>query len=422
MSLPARDTFGRQWLLCGVLAAAAGLGWRAASERLRPAPAPSARAHGAVDWFLVVRMPAISAQYEAGVDVMRVRYDEWLEALRRAGFHPMRLSEALSAISSGKGLPERSVVAVFEPGLRRTKRVIEPIFLRRGWPAVWLTDSEAMRGGSREFVTYRDARRMTASGWWDVGYSRKEGGYDVHSREGRFTLGAGGRVWSGVEGTFALNRGADKRGLSVLTVNPDWLAPELVDRLRAELPYERRSCLQKAVIHGRDWGVSGPRAAAPGDCAAFDVEAPAGRRDNRLHWLGSAGVRNMRLSLEARKIVGELRLHLLRDDVSGRRLSIVFGERIVYVDEWDGARKRRLLQTRHAARRGPVSATISLEGGRVSLETAGGPPWVSPPLHLSDRGVLVLQVAEKIRGVARAEGIRLTFEPLTPAAIAASAP
>lgn len=422
MSLPRRDIFGRQWLACGLLCAAACLGWRFASEGLRPTPAPAAARQGAVDWFLIMRMPAITAQYESGIDVMKVRYDEWLEALRRAGFHPIRLSEALSRIESGGGLPERSVVAVFEPGLRRTKKIVDPIFRRRGWPAVWLTDSAAMHGGHREYVTYRDARKMTASGWWDVGYSRQRGGYDVHSREGRFTLGGGGPVWSKVEGTFAINRGAVKRGLNVLTINPDWLGPEVVDRLRAELPYEERTCLAKAVIHSRDWGVSGPHALSPKDCAPFDVESPPERRDNRLHWLGTTGVKNLRLALEVRRLVGELRLHLLRDEVTGSQVSVVFGEKAVYVDEWRGTRKRRLLSASHGARRGPISAVITLEAGCVSVQIDGGPVWASPPLELSERGALVLQVSERIRGVARAEGIRLTFEPQTAAAIAASPP
>lgn len=422
MSLPPRDTFGRQWLLCGLLAAAALFGWRSASGRLGPTQAPRTHPQGSVDWFLVVRMPAITTQYEAGVEVMKVRYDEWLEALRRAGFRPIRLSEALSSIAAGKALPERSVVAVFEPGLRRTQRIVDPIFRRRGWQGVWLTDLAAMRGGSREFITFRDARLMSSSGWWDVGFSRKDGGYDVRSREGVFTLGDGGRVWSGVEGTFALNRGAAKRGLSVLTVNSDWLASELVDRLRAELPYVRRTCLAKAVIQGRAWGVPGPRASSPTECAPFDLEAPPHKRDNRLHWLGTAGLRNLRLALEVGSVVGELRLHLLRDDVAGSRLTIVFGEKVLYVDEWHGTDKRRLLETPLAARRGPISATITLEGERVSLQTNGGPAWVSPPLALSERGALVLQVAERIRGVARAEGVRLTLEPQAPAAIAASLP
>jgi hypothetical protein len=254
-----------------------------------------------------------------------------------------------------------------------------------------------------------------------VGYSLRRGGYDVRSRGGSFLLG-GGPVWSKYEGTYALNRGAANHGLNVLTMNPDWLAPEVVDRLRAELPYERRTCLEKAVIHSRDWGVSGRHAQSAGDCAPFDFEAPAGRRDNLIHWLGTTGVKRFQLALEVKRVVGELRLHLLRDEATGGQVSVVLGEKTVYVDEWrGGAEKRRLHSAPHGARRGPLSAVITLESERVSVQVNGGTVWVSPPVALPPRGALVLQVSENMRGVARADGIRLTFDPQIPQAVAGAA-
>jgi hypothetical protein len=357
-------------------------------------------------------MPPITAQYESGLDVMKVRYEQWLESLRRAGFVPIRLSEALSRVESGQGLPERAVVAVFDPGYRRTKEIVDPIFRRRGFPAVWMTDSSAMRRGHREYVTHRDARRMISSGWWDVAYSRRRGGYQLRSLEGRGILGGAGPVWSKTEGTLALNKGSQRQGLNVLTINQDWLGPELVDRLKAELPYESKTCLEKAVIHSRDWGVSGRHTSSAESCAAFDVEAPADRRDNSLHWLGTMGMRELRLTLDVERVVGELRLHLLRDEAAGSQVSVVFNETSLFVDEWQGAQKRRLYTISHGSRVGKVNAVIGLHAGRLAVQANNGPAWISQPLRLSDRGALVLQVLERMRGVARAESIRLTIEPL----------
>jgi hypothetical protein len=261
---------------------------------------------------------------------------------------------------------------------------------------------------------------MVRSGWWDVGFSLGRGGYELRAREGRLRVGADGPFWSKVEGTFALNRGAHRGGLNVLTVNQDWLGSELVDRLRAELPYERRTCLARAVIHSRDWGVAGDRAASASECPAFSLEAPAERRDNSIHWLGTRAVKAHRIELSADRVVGELRLHLLRDEVSGAQLSVVFGEKRVFVDEWRGGESARRLYT--AGRpAGPVRAVITLDGDRLGLAVEGLAPWASPPLRLPD-GALVMQVLERMRGVARAEGVRLTFEPLRPAPLAATTP
>ena len=288
-----------------------------------------------------------------------------------------------------------------------------PVFRREGWPAVWLTDTAAMRAGSREYVTFHRAQVMALSGWWDVGYARKDGGYDIVSRDGRFVLGAGG-AWSEIDGTFAVNRGEPRARLQTLTVNANWSARELADRLRAEIPVERPACLGKAVIQRREWGVTSAQSASLDACPAFALEAPQGKRGARLYWLGTAGLGDFVLSLRASALVGELQLHLVTDEESAGELTVAFTSRAVVVARRRAGAASRLAVLRRA---GPLSARLTLEQGRLTVADDGAAAaWTSAPLDGVSRGLLELSVFEKVRGVARADGLQLHFEPaLTPA-------
>lgn len=420
MSLPPRDDWSRQWLIAVGLLVAAFAGWKGYELSRAPGRAPAPPKGGRAQWYLAVRMPPITTNYESGVDTMRHRYASWLDALRRAGFTPVRLSDAKKRLESGEGLPPRALVAIFEPGFRRTEGIVEEIFKRKGWPAVWMTDASAMRSGHREYVTHHKARQMAQSGWWDVGYSKAGGAYEIRSRSGAFTLGGPGqRAWADIEGTFALNRGAPSAGLNILNVNPDWTAEELVDRLRSELPIEGSTCLEKASIHHREWGVTGRAAEGAFDCPAFTLEAPLAKRGARLYWLGTSGAASFRLGVDAKDLVGELQLHLRSDETADREVVVVFNERKIVIDERRGLEKKRLGVLGKV--RAGASAVITLQDERLTIQQSLGEPWVSAKLETPPAGVLQVSVFEKIRGVAKAEGLRLSFEPLPPTPVADNA-
>ena len=155
---PERDRFSRQWVIFLVLLAI-GIGiWKQMThipERSAPAPAGTE-----ADWFLMLRMPAVTAQYESGIDTMRGRYAEWLDSLAHAGFKPMHLSEVYRRLHAGQKIPARTVVMVFDPGYRRTYQVVAPILAEHNWPAVWMSPVKEMNEGHREYVTYHHEDRI----------------------------------------------------------------------------------------------------------------------------------------------------------------------------------------------------------------------------------------------------------------------
>src|SRR5436309_3298425 len=102
----------------------------------------------------------------------------------------MLLSEVSWRLNHGRGVPEKTVVLVFDPGHRQTYQIVKPILAQHHWPAVWLTNGSAMKRGHREYVTYHTAEKMRASGWWDVGYSDEKGNFALKTlRYGTLHLG-----------------------------------------------------------------------------------------------------------------------------------------------------------------------------------------------------------------------------------------
>lgn len=405
--LPERDDYTVSWTVVAALLSAAAFGWGLASRPER-APAPAAAERG-VSWFMLLRMPPVTAQYESGIETMKGRYAQWLERLRAAGFVPMLLSDARAKLSRGEGLPARTIVAVFEPGHRRTYEIVAPILAAQRWPAVWLSDAAAMKRGHRELITYRTARLMRASRWWDVGYSRSKGGYAIRSRDRPpFTLGP----WSAVDGAFAVNHAARMEGLNILNVNSDWTPEELLNRLLAEVPACEPTRLTKGVIHGREWGLADSSAAR--GPAAFDLRAPLIRRGSKLFWLGTRTSPDFRLELEAASYVGEFRVHLRSDEAAGRQTNLIFSERKLIVEELSGAKRRVLLVGRHAASPGRrLKADIRLTGRRLAVSYQGR-TWATEKLSqpAGGAGLLEISVFDKTRGAARADKIQLLFTPI----------
>jgi hypothetical protein len=402
---PRRRGFARQWAFVGLLAAAA-LAYGLKEEGGAAPPAPVA-AHGrGVAYFSVVRLPPVTAQYESGEETMRLRYGEWLDALAKAGFKPMRLSDVAAALESGRGVPEKTLVSLFEPGYRRTLTVVGPILRSHEWPAVWLTDSAAMRRGHREFVTYHDARGMRRSRWWDVGYSLDGGGYSLQNEgRGGVTLGR----WSELDGTFSLNRGPKLESLSVLNVSSDWLADELVRRLAAELPASGPTLLTKGTIQRREWGLGRPLSA--GAAEPFDLRAGLIYREARLYWLSTRGLPDFRLRARVRSLVGQFRLHLRSDEAAGRRITVTFTRQALRAVETSGGATRTLFSVPRGGEPG-LDAEIVVRGRRLTLSSAGR-AWSADVLQdAAGAGLLEASVFEKMRGAARADGVALEFTPL----------
>jgi peptidoglycan/xylan/chitin deacetylase (PgdA/CDA1 family) len=86
-----------------------------------------------------------------------------LEALKRAGYRAVTLSQVWAAWHGGPGLPRRPVVVSFDDGYDSQYRAARPILRRLGWPGVLNLEVHNLHveGGLSE----RQVRGMLAAGW-----------------------------------------------------------------------------------------------------------------------------------------------------------------------------------------------------------------------------------------------------------------
>jgi poly-beta-1,6-N-acetyl-D-glucosamine N-deacetylase len=99
------------------------------------------------------------------------RFATQLAALRRAGYHSVRLS-TVRALAEGKkvNLPAHPVLLTFDDGLATNWTTVDPILRRYGYTAVAFInpDNVAIKSPSY-FLTSGELRAMTASGRWELG-------------------------------------------------------------------------------------------------------------------------------------------------------------------------------------------------------------------------------------------------------------
>ncbi|HAM35746.1 MAG TPA: hypothetical protein DEB40_06615 [Elusimicrobia bacterium] len=401
-------------LFCLTAAVFLWLAWPRRPAAHAAAPAPAAPAQPGTHWFLMIKMPEITAQRESGVETMKLRVDQWLAGLRQAGFHPMRFSEARRRIEEYRGLPRKTAVVLFNPGYRRTYEIVSPIFFKHQFPAVWLTNETALKRADRRYQTYHALRRMQAGGW-DVGFADSPAGFRLN---GNYPAAA----WHPAGGARALNRWPAQRPLEFLTVNADWTAQELVRRLEAETPPAGEVMLSRGLVQGREWGILSPKTSShePG----FDLQTRPARRGEKLFWLGTAGINDFRLRARVRFMIGRLCLQLRFDEESGNALQLIFNRRELIVEQRRQNASERVMvipQSRSFQRR-PFTVEAVLTGRRMTLSIDGRQPIVVDNLAapVPGKGIVQLYLSDGIRGAAKADSVIMTLKPLSDAEAAAS--
>jgi peptidoglycan/xylan/chitin deacetylase (PgdA/CDA1 family) len=114
-------------------------------HELRAAPAPP-------------RSPASATLW-----VPEKRFDAQLDALARAGYHGVTLSQAYAAWHGGPALPAHPVVVTFDDGYASQYAVARPELRRLGWPGV--LDLEAARLKARGGLSPARVRVLLGDGW-----------------------------------------------------------------------------------------------------------------------------------------------------------------------------------------------------------------------------------------------------------------
>jgi peptidoglycan/xylan/chitin deacetylase (PgdA/CDA1 family) len=129
------------------------------------APAQAYRGPVPILTYHVLRAAPPAARFPASATlwVPRARFDAQLEALARAGYHGVTLSQAWAAWHGGRALPDKPVVVSFDDGYATQYTVAGPELRKLGWPGVlnlW-TGRLTARGG----LTVPQVRTLLRQGW-----------------------------------------------------------------------------------------------------------------------------------------------------------------------------------------------------------------------------------------------------------------
>jgi hypothetical protein len=416
---PRSDSTVRPWLITVVLAAAIFLALRHVGHSPARFVFPVSN-EKPVHWFLVLRMPPITAQHESGIETMKTRYGQWLDTLTRAGYRPLLLSDVSEMIRTGIGVPPKSLMIVFDPGLRRTYQTVGPILKQHRWGAVWLSDEHAMQARHREYVTYHTARKMVASGLWDVGLRHTDGTYDFSIGQTRpFTLGRKDkRAWSLTNGSDALNRGNDLINLNRLNVVGDWMPSDLLNRVNAEVPVEAPSYLTIGNVQNVPWGTSQTQKpdAPP---ARFDLGVGKNRKSIVVSWLGTEGVDNFKATLDAASLTGTLAFRFRWDDLTGDGVQVSISNTGVTIDERSDFVGRTVARAHRDGRKN-FNVRLLAVGDRMAMIVDDQAVAEIPPLATAahGQGMSAIYLSDRISEVAHVDGLSISFTPLPAGSVA----
>jgi len=407
------QSYFRQWVIFFLLmAGVAAFYWHETHlNRSRPVPAPTTSPEMR-NWFYLLRMPEV--QIHSDIRSSQKQMSKWIEALEKEGFHFLLLSEVLSDIQNGIALPEKTAVILFDPGFRRTSDTYKPVLTRMNVPAVWLTNGKAIELKDKRYVSQHVVSVMRESGLWDVGFYSPDAPVSVQTKDHHtFVLGARS-PWKQDAGHFALNRGPLGEPLDRLNVNAKWTEEDLVNRLLVERPVQGPTILSLQQIQGRNWGI-GMDIDSTRD-TRFTLRAPADKRSGSFYWLGTLGLNDVHLRIEVKSLIGEMRILLRSDPVTGEDVSVVLGRGKVAVEQTRNFKAETLatVPCPDITPNIPFTALLAIKGRELAVAVNDHPLVALDSLSLptSNKGMIRLVVQDSLTGVGEARSVRMICTPL----------
>jgi hypothetical protein len=392
-------------LICGLLAALAIHRWRLKSFQSGAAsPKPG------VDWFLILRLPELQFD-QIGSAEGKGRLGQWLDALDGAGYAPMFLSEAVARSSSGSPLPEKAVVLLYMPASRQTVEGVFPLLARHHFSATLLMPQEGVDTDSMRLLSRHSLAELHEQGFFDLGF------YGASSMT--FTLRPSRRsaapqaemplAWDPLADRNILSSASEPRVLNRLNINLAWTGPQLLQRLAAEVPIRSTARLTAERLLHRYWGIM-----AEAD-APFDLQADEDYRGATVTWRGTRGRKNLRVEISAEEVKDELWAYLRYDHAAESGWRVGFTPDHIFVEQIAGEDMDRILTVPWSRPRGgPLSATITLTGARLSVAAAGAPERTAELSGdaTTKQALFGISVYSKIHALAMAKAVRIVAAPL----------
>lgn len=121
------------------------------------------------------------------VAIPRARLDKHLNALAASGFVTLRFEELLAYYEEGQALPPRSLVLMFEDGLKKTASLVQGSLERLNYHASIWTYGDALAQAHTQYLSAADIKALAAGSFWEVGASGQRLSFiNVFDRYGNF--------------------------------------------------------------------------------------------------------------------------------------------------------------------------------------------------------------------------------------------
>jgi hypothetical protein len=412
-------SYRRQWLLLTLLCVTAA--WFKSKQTLEVVPGPTfapmlASEEGA-DWYFVLRLPE-ALPNETAQSLLRQRVDSWLAALTEAGFRPLRLSEALATLSEERPLPSKSLVLLFEPGMRRTYECLGPVLQKYHWPAVWLTDHAVLDHPDPTYISPHLANSMKSSGYWELAYLYPKAGtflLDIDQTEKKAPSWLRPIHWDNLASRQGINRGLPQGALDHLNANLAWTGPQLVNMLMTNIPMQKQAKLTYIPLGHHFVGTvteTSSRHLPP----PFQLEPNTESRSTTLTWPGTRGVFNSRLDMRVASWVGELCVLLRANPDRGESIRVAIKEGSVLVRSEQATMLTSLARwPLPLLKNGPIHAVLTLVDNQLKVVVNGHafptvdiPPSITP----AEEALVQFSIQDRVRGVAQASAVDLTLTSL----------
>jgi hypothetical protein len=343
---------------------------------------------------------------------MRGRFAQWMRAINDNGYHALRLSDVHQRFLMGVGLPDQTVVLVFDPGYRHTFETLAPILRRYRIPALWVIDRAGLGRGGRRYIHLHEAGSMQQSDYWDVAFHPIRNLWAPRPESSPvIVLQTMKTRWANEAGKSALNVGPELQELNGLHVGTTWSGKDLANRLAMEWPLQAPAYLTVRPIAQTFWGV----VSAEPQKTQFALNAPLYGRGGSLFWLGTRGCTDFELTAQARSFFGEWIIWLRSTGKQNAGIAVGLSSGKLTVDlKSDSGRFHLASVPIKVSGLEPTKLSIRLIQNNLQIFIQGREilHLANIPASETPGGIVRMTVYDKVRGAARVDMERFVITPL----------
>lgn len=139
------------------------------------------------DGFVALSYFGVERSNNSAKLIAKGKLAEQLQALVAQGYTSVSQQDVLDFYHSGKPLPDKALFLSFEDGRNDSSLFAEPLLERYNLKATFLSYANKMGAGDHKFLQPSDMRKMTKTGYWELGTNGYRLTYiNIFDRDGQF--------------------------------------------------------------------------------------------------------------------------------------------------------------------------------------------------------------------------------------------